>query len=93
MRERILLGELLTNVEHGINISKKDLEELEKQILFFYGSYSPYQEIQARFPQIIYHFTTCEAYRNEPLPNWHEINGTDTDKILTVGLAIERRVE
>ena len=42
---------------------------------------------------IIYHFTTCEAYRNEPLPNWHEINGTDTDKILTVGLAIERRVE
>ena len=46
-----------------------------------------------KFPEIMDHFTTCEAYRNEPLPNWHDINGTATDKIITVGLAIERRVK
>ena len=46
-----------------------------------------------KFPEIIDHFTTCGAYRNEALPNWHEINGTDRDNILTVGIAIERRVE
>ena len=46
-----------------------------------------------KFPEIIDHFTTCESYRNEPLPDWNLINGTATEIILEIGLAIERRVK
>ena len=43
-----------------------------------------------KFPEIFYHFTVCEAYRNKPVPDWYDINKTDTDRIVIVCIAIKR---
>ena len=39
------------------------------------------------------HFAICDAYRNQPCENWAEINELNSENIIQVGLAIEKRFE
>ena len=47
MRQGVLVGGMLTNSECWINVTKKDIEDLEKPDIFYYEKCCLYMAIQA----------------------------------------------
>ena len=45
------------------------------------------------YPETMQHFATCASYRNQPCSFWKDINGMAYEKIIEVGLAVEKRIE
>ena len=37
------------------------------------------------------HFAICDAYRNQPCEKWAEINELNSENIIQIGIAIEKR--
>ena len=46
-----------------------------------------------KYSETMNHFAICDAYRNQPCEKWAEINELNSENIIQVGLAIEKRFE
>ena len=42
-------------------------------------------------PKTMNHFAICDVYRNQPCEKWAEINELNSENIIQIGLAIEKR--